>query len=158
MNHVVDIIQDYSAAFCVEARSPFMDKRLIEFCLSLPPQQKLKQGWTRYVMRQAMKTTLPSKIWKRPGKAGMGSSVFYGLLHHNRQEMNRIMQRSLPLSNRYIDESAMQDLYNELVSREEKADSEDHAKLMIEQGVTTWIEAAAINSSGAFERDIEVEL
>ncbi|MGB3787634.1 MAG: lasso peptide isopeptide bond-forming cyclase [Phormidesmis sp.] len=143
LNHVVDIIQDYAAAFHIEARSPFMDKRLIEFCLSLPPEQKLRQGWTRYVMRQAMKTILPDKIWQRPDKAGMGSSVFYGLLHHNKHKMSCVMQHSLPLSSDYIDENAMQKLHDELVSREAKADFEDHTNLMMfYRGVmlASWLE------------------
>ncbi len=131
LNHVVDIIQDYAAAFHMEARSPFMDKRLIEFCLSLPPDQKLRQGWTRYIMRQAMKTVLPDKIWQRHDKAVMGSSVFYGLLHHNKREMSCIMQHSLSLSSQYIDKNTMQKLHDELVSREERADSEDHTNLMM---------------------------
>ena len=37
----VDLI---SSPFKIEPRFPFMDKRLIEFCLSLPPEQKLNQG------------------------------------------------------------------------------------------------------------------
>jgi hypothetical protein len=35
-------------------RYPFWDKRMIEFCLSLPPEQKIKKGWTRMIMRRAM--------------------------------------------------------------------------------------------------------
>lgn len=131
LTHAVEIIQDYSAAFGIETRSPFMDKRLIEFCLSLPPEQKLRQGWTRYVMRQAMKTTLPSEIWQRPDKAKMGSSVFYGLLHHDKHKMKQTIQHTVPLASHYIDAKAMQKLHSELSSREEKQDADDHTDLMM---------------------------
>src|SRR5690625_7554559 len=45
---------------------PFLDIRLVEFCLALPPQQSLKDGWTRVVMRRAMKGVVTEKIRCRP--------------------------------------------------------------------------------------------
>jgi len=51
-----------AAAFSLEPRYPFFSKRLVEFCLSLPPQQKLHQGWTRMVLRRAMTGILPPEI------------------------------------------------------------------------------------------------
>ncbi len=55
----------------VEARFPFFDVRLVELCLSFPPDQKLRRGWTRYAMRGAMEGILPPKIQWRPGKANL---------------------------------------------------------------------------------------
>src|SRR3989442_1386598 len=43
----LEIADKASAAFCVDARYPFYDKRLAEFCLALPAEQKLFNGWTR---------------------------------------------------------------------------------------------------------------
>ena len=150
LNHAVGFIQDYSAAFGIEARSPFMDKRLIEFCLSLPPEQKLRHGWTRYVMHQAMKSTLPDKIWQRHDKARMGSSVFYGLLHHDRRKMMQTIEHTVPLSSHYINVEAMQSLYIKLSSREEKEDAEDHTDLvMFCRGMmlANWLEKESFTCS-----------
>jgi asparagine synthase (glutamine-hydrolysing) len=55
----------------IEARFPFMDVRLAELCLSFPPDQKLRRGWTRYAMRRAMEGILPPKIQWRPGKTNL---------------------------------------------------------------------------------------
>lgn len=50
----------------VEARFPFFDVRLAELCLSVPPQLKLRRGWSRYVMRAAMSGIVPPSIqWRR---------------------------------------------------------------------------------------------
>ena len=36
-----------------------MDHRLIEFAFSLPDDMKLRDGYTKYVLRQAMRERLP---------------------------------------------------------------------------------------------------
>ena len=54
-----------SMAHSIESRLPFLDHRLVEFMIGLPVGLKLKNGWTKYVMRQAM-TELPKGIrWRR---------------------------------------------------------------------------------------------
>jgi len=54
-----------SAAFAIESRHPLLDKRLAEFCLALPAEQKLRRGWTRWILRQAMAGILPEKVrWR----------------------------------------------------------------------------------------------
>ena len=54
-----------SMAHSIESRLPFLDHRLVEFMLSLPVDHKLKNGWTKYVMRKSM-SELPDGIrWRR---------------------------------------------------------------------------------------------
>jgi asparagine synthase (glutamine-hydrolysing) len=50
----------------VEVRCPFWDRRLIDYSMSLPASAKLKDGWTRLILRQAMTGVLPPKVlWRR---------------------------------------------------------------------------------------------
>lgn len=49
-------------------RYPFFDKNLVEFCLALPPQQKIRNGWSRLILRQGMEDVLPSPVQWRAGK------------------------------------------------------------------------------------------
>ena len=72
MMTILEEVELTSAAFGIEPRSPFMDKRLVEFCLALPAEQKIRQGWTRLVLRNAMKGILPEKIQQRAGKSNLG--------------------------------------------------------------------------------------
>lgn len=54
-----------SMAHSLEVRHPFLDHRLVEFLLSLPADWKIRNGWTKYVLRQAM-AELPGEIrWRR---------------------------------------------------------------------------------------------
>ena len=62
-----------SMAFSLESRLPFLDYRLVEYIFSLPPEQKLKEGVTKVVLRDAMKGTLPDEIRNRMDKMGFGT-------------------------------------------------------------------------------------
>jgi asparagine synthase (glutamine-hydrolysing) len=59
-----------SSAFSVEARVPFLDHRLVEFVFSLSLSARIKNGWTKYILRKAVKGTIPEKIRKRRSKIG----------------------------------------------------------------------------------------
>jgi asparagine synthase (glutamine-hydrolysing) len=55
-----------SMAFSIEARLPFLDYRLVEHALSISPELKIYDGWTKWPLRQAMKDILPADIaWRR---------------------------------------------------------------------------------------------
>ncbi len=57
-------------AHSVEARLPFLDYRLAEMLASLPLTQKMRSGWTKYVLRQAMSGILPERVRLRKSKLG----------------------------------------------------------------------------------------
>ncbi|WP_374390153.1 asparagine synthase-related protein [Brevundimonas sp.] len=50
----------------VDLRCPFWDRDLVRFMLSIEPDQKLADGWTRAIMRRAMQDRLPDTVrWRR---------------------------------------------------------------------------------------------
>lgn len=53
----------------MERRYPFHDRRLIEFALALPEDQRWRGDQTKYVLRQAMRRHLPDSIRQRRTKA-----------------------------------------------------------------------------------------
>ncbi|MBM4131301.1 hypothetical protein FJ250_09805, partial [bacterium] len=58
----------------LECRAPFLDHRLVEFCMRIPPTLKLSGGQTKYLLRRAMRGDLPDGILQRQ-KGGFGSPV-----------------------------------------------------------------------------------
>ncbi len=79
-----DIGTHYSG---IEARHPFMDRRLIDFCLSLPAEQKLKNGFSRQVLRRFAAKYLPEKVAWRTLKTDMAPSFQRNMLYHDRQKI-----------------------------------------------------------------------
>jgi asparagine synthase (glutamine-hydrolysing) len=59
-----------SMAFSIESREPFLDHRLVELAFSLPAEDKIRDGWSKYILRQAMQDYLPEKITFRRDKKG----------------------------------------------------------------------------------------
>lgn len=62
-----------SMAHGVEVRSPFMDWRVVCFGLSLPTPSKLGGGFTKRILREAMKDYLPEEIQTRQSKIGFAN-------------------------------------------------------------------------------------
>jgi asparagine synthase (glutamine-hydrolysing) len=55
-----------ASAFGVEGRYPFLDHRLVEWALSIPPQMNLRRGWTKVLVRTALGHLLPPSVrWRR---------------------------------------------------------------------------------------------
>lgn len=57
-----------------EARHPFYDIRLIEFCVGVPSDQKLRDGYTRSILRRSLKHTLPDVIRRRMTKGDLSEN------------------------------------------------------------------------------------
>ena len=60
-------------AHSIESRVPFLDYRLIEFCFALPPEQKIRDGVTKFILRQAMTGILPEDVRMRHDKIGFST-------------------------------------------------------------------------------------
>ncbi|MEM7665241.1 MAG: asparagine synthase-related protein [Pseudomonadota bacterium] len=61
-----------ASALAIEPRDPFLDIRVLEFCLSLPQEQLQKDGWPKIVLRRAMGGILPDAVRWRVGKEHLG--------------------------------------------------------------------------------------
>lgn len=59
-----------SMAFSREIRVPFLDHRLVEKLVSLPIENKLNRGWTKYIFRKSMESLLPREVVWRKDKQG----------------------------------------------------------------------------------------
>ncbi len=59
-----------SMAHGIESRPPFLDHRLVEYIFSLPDRFILRDGWTKWILRQSFKDILPDEIVYRRDKLG----------------------------------------------------------------------------------------
>lgn len=61
----------------VEIRMPFMDWRLVSYIFSLPTESKIGGGFTKRIVREAMKGRMEESLRTRTYKVGIGSPVEY---------------------------------------------------------------------------------
>lgn len=65
MLHKVDLT---SMANSLEVRTPFLDKRVVEFAFSLPAEAKLQKGSGKHILRETFGHLLPSTVMTRNKK------------------------------------------------------------------------------------------
>ncbi|MFC2081487.1 asparagine synthase (glutamine-hydrolyzing) [Bacteroidota bacterium] len=70
LEHLLKWEDSNSMWFSLEARVPFLDHNLVEKTLATDSSMIIKKGTTKYILREAMKGTLPEKIRIRNDKIG----------------------------------------------------------------------------------------
>jgi asparagine synthase (glutamine-hydrolysing) len=70
-----------------EPRLPFLSHELVEFLFSLPSKYKIRNGWTKWLLRQSMQNKLPDSIVWRKDKTGFEPPQKTWMQHPGIQEM-----------------------------------------------------------------------
>lgn len=91
------------AAYGVEARHPYMDRRLIEFLLAIPPEQLTRHGWPKFLARRAMAGILPDKVRWRRGIQHLGWRFQAAQYHLMKAYIRRTVKDELLCLKSYID-------------------------------------------------------
>lgn len=83
-----------------EVRLPFLSHELVEFIFSLPSNFKIRNGWTKWILRETMKNRLPESIvWRKdkvgfepPQKSWMENKSIQSLIH---EAKNKLVQEKV---------------------------------------------------------------
>lgn len=65
----LELDDQINALFGIEARHPLNDRRIAEFALAIPEEQRNRGTQTKFILRQAMQNILPDSIRNRTVKA-----------------------------------------------------------------------------------------
>lgn len=114
--YALELADKAAAAFDVEPRYPFFDRRLMEFCLALPPEQKLREGWSRFVMRRAMDGLLPDRVRWRSSKASLAPNFKRRLLAQDRPVLDEVVFEHANIVEEYVDTAALRRAYERFVA------------------------------------------
>ncbi len=82
----------------IEERHPFCDKRLMELCLNIPPNLKLKNGYTRFILRESLKDYLPDSVRYRSTKSDLSPYFFYSAKGEIQNLISRLLDTNSQLS------------------------------------------------------------
>lgn len=93
----------------VELRYPFFDLSLVRYALSLPASEKLRDGWSRSILRRAMDGILPPKVQWRRDKIDFTSEITHGLARHHRDLLDETAADGSGIG-RYVDLSRLRPL------------------------------------------------
>ncbi len=113
-----------SMAFSLEARVPFLDYRVVEFCQSLDYRTKIKGYTTKNVLREAFADLLPPAVVDRKDKKGFPTPLARWLSGPLQIEMRRRLSDSPLYDQRIIDRAEVMTLIDQHTSG--AADHERH--------------------------------
>lgn len=112
--HILEVQSFFSARHALSIRFPFLDKRLVEFCLALPPEHKFHQGWSRAIQRQAMVDIVPQPILQRLSKADLSPNFFIGLQGHGKRLLHEKVIRAKPIIDEYLQIEQLSHEYDQI--------------------------------------------
>lgn len=64
-----------SMAFSRESRLPYLDHNLVDFCIQLPDEFYVRNGWQKWILRKAAGKTIPESIRWRADKVGYAAPL-----------------------------------------------------------------------------------
>ncbi|MDM9379608.1 lasso peptide isopeptide bond-forming cyclase [Chlorogloeopsis sp. ULAP01] len=147
MPYTLEVLDKAAAEFGIELRFPFWDKRLVEFCLSVPGEQKIHQGWTRMVMRRGMAGILPQEVQWRGGKSNLAPSFNHGLLTFEQERLEELLVKNSELIKEYTNTISLHEAYHRFISQQDKED--DSFNLWKALNLALWLKHSDFSPSEA---------
>ena len=113
----------------VERRHPFYDVRVLNYCLSLPVDQKLRDGWSRSILRRALGDVLPEEVRCRMDKADLSPHFERSLLRVAKPRLERLLHEDWGHLESFVDRVELKAAY----------DRRDGALLWGVLALATWL-------------------
>lgn len=146
-----------SSAFSIEPRYPFLDHRIVEFALSIPSSQKVRNGLSKYVLRRAMKGAVPESV--RMSRKHFGTPVpLQRWMRQLRPNIEEIFESRKFGERGYFNQPAVLDAYKRFCEGEmDSFTSSWHAYVFWRiLNLELWLEAFFDPESKIYNEGIEV--
>jgi len=129
-----------AAIHSIEARHPFMDRRLVEFCLGLPWTKRIQRGRTKIVLRDATAGLIPKEVLSTQYINHLGpqfSHAWFMLMQEYIEEVVHNHPRS-----EYVDMGAVKQSFRRCLTQPKSIDASIDDWWSVWQAVTlaTWLE------------------
>jgi len=136
----LELAEAVCAAFGIDWRGPFLDRRLAEFCLSLPGEQKLHNGMTRAVARRGLRSILPEKVRSRRDKGDVSESVLRSFVQ-NREWLEQAALGEDDHVSEYLNMDELRRAYQRF---ESSPNGGDGATLFKTAALATWLKSTEL--------------
>jgi asparagine synthase (glutamine-hydrolysing) len=126
VDHPNMILDRMTMAHGLEARSPFLDHKLAEYCATLPPEFKIKGTRTRRIQVELAKRFLPPELVRKP-KQGFSSPLTYMLQDEFRILFRLFLNDSSLVRDGFLNAAPIQRLL------------QDHLEQKVDNGNRLWL-------------------
>jgi len=108
--------------FGIEVRSPFYDKELIKFCVSLPSRWKLRNGKTRYILRGYLQGQVSDLVSQRRKKANLSHGIINNITDADIQKIKLELENIHPFLASTVNQQRLIDSVNRLDNKNRATD------------------------------------
>ena len=110
-----------AAAFGIEVRHPFLDRRLSEYVLAIPGEQLFRLDSTKSLLRRSMREILPERIRSRQGKTRFTPFLDLVLRERAAGEIAELLRSPRAADLKVFDGNLLQSSYLDFLGRTEKS-------------------------------------
>lgn len=121
-----------SMAVGLEARSPFLDRRVLELAFSLPLDMRIRGSQKKHIVRRLLHEYLPAELIERP-KQGFTAPVAHWLRHELRDQLQTHLGKETVIRRGFFDPDRVSALVDEHLQG-----THDHAQLLWALLVLEW--------------------
>lgn len=132
-----------AARYSVEPRHPWADMRLVELYLRLPLCMKVRDGWTKYLVRSAISPWLGTDICWNQRKDHLGWRFVDHLFEKNRERIRSALELAGTQLGQYINQRSLQELMRRFDAGPNAADREQVFMVIT---LTLWLDRLRMTS------------
>jgi asparagine synthase (glutamine-hydrolysing) len=136
---LLELVELATQSFSIDQRFPFFDRRLIEFCIALPPGERIYNGWTRAIFRYAMSGILPEEVQWRGDKAYLGVGIMLNLLKYGNPEVEDSINDRTGVLENYFNIKRLKNVYQRHIDKPVR-NSKDVMVLVAAVYLSKWLQ------------------
>jgi asparagine synthase (glutamine-hydrolysing) len=141
-DRAVSWYNSHSSPFGIEVRHPFLDRRLAELLLAIPPRQRSQPGCYKPLLRRAMEGFLPETVRQRTDKTTFTSLMDFGLRHRERDKIEQALRNPICAEMGILDGDKLRAAYRNFIDD----DSRRSHKLQNALSLEVWLRDRAASS------------
>ncbi|MGH7514131.1 MAG: asparagine synthase-related protein [Gemmatimonadales bacterium] len=125
----------------LDVRHPFLDRRLIEFGLRLPPDLVVQPYAGKWLLREAMRGLVPEEVRVRVGKGSMGQ-LYAWSFSRQRHLLEPLVENPILADLGVVDGKALKQAFLEIPQQPQRTD-EPHTNLQHVLAMEAWLQIRA---------------
>jgi len=131
-----------AAAFGIEVRHPFLDRRLFEYILAIPGAQLFTLGNSKCLLRRAMAGVLPERVRRRVLKTRFTPFLDFALRESSAGEIQEVLRAPLSAALGFVDGERLLAVYLDFLDR---GTDEVRSALWYAVTLEVWLRRCAAN-------------
>lgn len=146
-SYALETLDRAAAHAGVEPRYPFWDRRLVELCLSLRPEDKIRSGKTRITLREAMRGVLPELIQRRTDKFDFTLSLANTMRRHSAPLIHETLQDPTGQLGTMLNLDVARNAYKRMCARPSNTHGSDVQLIWRSVALATWLANRSNNAA-----------